>query len=72
MLGEFAYDNSYQPTISMTPFEALYGRPVVVGTFFGSHFCGCRLIGVLVLELEKGTILNLEVNSFFLYFRLIK
>ena len=25
-LVEFAYDNSYQATISMAPFEALYGR----------------------------------------------
>ena len=26
-LVEFAYNNSYQSTIGMTPFEALYGRP---------------------------------------------
>ena len=24
---EFAYDNSYQASIRMTPYEALYGRP---------------------------------------------
>ena len=26
-LVEFAYNNSYQASIQMTPFEALYGRP---------------------------------------------
>ena len=26
-LAEFAYNNSYQATIGMAPFEALYGRP---------------------------------------------
>ncbi|KAL0556498.1 hypothetical protein IC582_005012 [Cucumis melo] len=26
-LMEFAYNNSYQPSIGMTPYEALYGRP---------------------------------------------
>ena len=26
-LVEFAYNNSYQPSIQMTPYEALYGRP---------------------------------------------
>ena len=26
-LGEFAYNNSYQASIWMTPYEALYGRP---------------------------------------------
>ena len=26
-LVEFTYNNSYQSTIGMTPFEALYGRP---------------------------------------------
>ena len=26
-LVEFAYNNSFQSTIGMTPFEALYGRP---------------------------------------------
>ena len=26
-LVEFAYNNSYQSTIGMAPFEALYGRP---------------------------------------------
>ena len=26
-LVEFAYNNSYQASIGMTPFEALYGRP---------------------------------------------
>jgi len=25
-LAEFAYNNSYQASIKMTPFEALYGR----------------------------------------------
>ena len=25
--GEFAYNNSYQASIQMTPYEALYGRP---------------------------------------------
>jgi hypothetical protein len=24
--AEFSYNNSYQPSIKMTPFEALYGR----------------------------------------------
>ena len=26
-LVEFSYNNSYQTSIGMTPFEALYGRP---------------------------------------------
>ena len=26
-LAEFAYNNSYQSSIGMAPFEALYGRP---------------------------------------------
>ena len=26
-LVEFAYNNSYQASIQMTPYEALYGRP---------------------------------------------
>ena len=26
-LTEFAYNNSYQASIQMTPYEALYGRP---------------------------------------------
>ena len=26
-LVEFAYNNSYQPSIQMAPYEALYGRP---------------------------------------------
>ena len=26
-LAEFAYNNSYQPSIGMAPYEALYGRP---------------------------------------------
>ena len=26
-LGEFAYNNSYQASIQMAPYEALYGRP---------------------------------------------
>ena len=26
-LAEFAYNNSYQASIGMPPFEALYGRP---------------------------------------------
>jgi hypothetical protein len=26
-LAEFSYNNSYQETIKMSPFEALYGRP---------------------------------------------
>ena len=26
-LVEFAYNNSYQATIQMAPYEALYGRP---------------------------------------------
>ena len=26
-LVEFAYNNSYQTSIQMTPYEALYGRP---------------------------------------------
>ena len=26
-LTEFAYNNSYQTSIQMTPYEALYGRP---------------------------------------------
>ena len=26
-LVEFAYNNNYQASIQMTPFEALYGRP---------------------------------------------
>ena len=34
-LAEFSYNNSYQATIKMAPFEALYGRgvePFYVGT----------------------------------------
>ena len=27
LLVEFAYNNSYQKSIQMTPYEALYGRP---------------------------------------------
>ena len=27
LLVEFAYNNSYQASIQMTPYEALYGRP---------------------------------------------
>ena len=27
LLVEFAYNNSYQASIHMTPYEALYGRP---------------------------------------------
>ena len=27
LLVEFAYNNSYQASIRMTPYEALYGRP---------------------------------------------
>ena len=32
-LVEFAYNNSYQVSIRMAPYEALYGRPC------RSHFC---------------------------------
>ena len=31
-LVEFAYNNSYQATIGMAPFEALYGRPCLSPT----------------------------------------
>ena len=36
-LVEFAYNNSYQATIQMAPFEALYGRKCLL------HYTGMRL-----------------------------
>lgn len=35
VLAEFAYNNSFQASIDMTLFEAIYGRPCI------SPVCGC-------------------------------
>ena len=43
-LVEFAYDHSYQASIRMTPYEALYGRPgrsPLGSTEVGENFITC-------------------------------
>ena len=59
-LIEFSYNNSYQPTIQMAPFEALYGRccrsPVYWDDFTKAVTLGPRFITLndRASEIDKG------------------
>ena len=47
-LAKFAYNNSYQSSIRMTPYEALYGRPyrspLWLTELGKSHFLGHEIV----------------------------
>ena len=47
-LAKFAYNNSYQSSIRMTPYEALYGRPyrspLWLTELGESHFLGHEIV----------------------------
>ncbi|KAL4011099.1 hypothetical protein IC575_028146 [Cucumis melo] len=56
-LMEFAYNNSYQATISMTPFEALYGKccrsPVCWGKVGEQRMLGLELVQTINAAIQK-------------------
>jgi hypothetical protein len=46
---EFSYNNSYQASIKMAPFEALYGRQCRISLFW-SHIGESQVFGLEVLK----------------------
>ena len=52
-LIEFAYNNSFHSSIGMAPFEALYGRPCQVSTYWAEVGDGQLLRPELVQETSK-------------------
>ncbi|KAA0040880.1 pol protein [Cucumis melo var. makuwa] len=56
-LMEFAYNNSYQATIGMVPFEALYGRccrsPVCLGEIGEQRLLGPELVQTTNVAIQK-------------------
>ena len=58
-LVEFDYNNSYQPSIGMTPYEALYGRPCILPLCW-IKLGESRLLGP---EIVQETTKNIQLNK---------
>ncbi|KAA3465990.1 polyprotein [Gossypium australe] len=57
-LAEFAYNNSYQSNIKMTPFEALYGRKCKMPLYW-SELSESKMVGIYLIR-EAEDIANLK------------
>ena len=57
-LMEFAYNNSYQATIGMVPFEALYGKTSICWDEVGER----KLLGPELVQLTNETIQKIKAR----------
>ena len=58
---EFAYDNSYQASIGMAPYEALYGRPWKTPVCWG-EVGERKLVGPKIVQITTKKVKMIKAN----------